>query len=83
MKLTKLEDELLDELLEGIYERYSCAGCNDYRIPATDEGKKIATQILEKEGEPLELIKEIISDPKEIIVSDRQTLRYLMTKLRS
>lgn len=83
MKLTKLEDELLDELLEQIYQQYSCAGCNDYRIPATDEGKKIATQILEKQGESLELIKEIISDPGEIIVSDSATLRYLMAKLRS
>ena len=73
---TEAEREVFSELLDQCRERMSCAGCNDFDLPATPSGQKLADDVARWLAEDADEKPEL---PGSLCVSD-WALMYILCK---
>lgn len=83
-KFTKLEKELLDKFLDELEDHQSNAGCNDYTLPNTVEGRRIRDKSVRLSMDKKDADEWLAGEDGEeahIYTMDYFVLRYLRNKL--
>lgn len=85
--LSKAELKLIAVLLEKASDEFSNHGCNDYKIPATDEHKQIMLDMFQANGDFEERkrdgeVDEVMNAKDEIVTYDWWVMSYLADRCR-
>lgn len=77
--LTKAELALISQLLEMASDEFSNHGCNDFKLPATEENKALMSRMIETsfdECDQEEALQDIIDAKDEIFTVDSMLMGY-------
>ena len=88
--LTKTEWKILVEFLEELDERFSNAGCNDYKMPNTPENRRFVEKMLkwahEDDPDGQEETRSAFgwdNDEEELFMFDGMALGFLIHRIKA
>ncbi len=82
--LSKAELKMISQLLEEASEEYSNNGCNDYKVPATEENKKMVAEMIEANNDIdwQDDVRDVMNTKDEIFTYDWMLMSHLANRCK-